>query len=104
MLDQFEELFTLPVSDPVEHRRELFEQIEEAIDDRNHTDRFTEPFHAGLETADSANIQTNFHACLRRHVECVDNLFVDQRIDFRGDLSANPSLGTFGFDLDQFQK
>src|SRR5690349_17340932 len=71
--------------------------LEKAAQNRAHRDVFGESGHTWTQRADAPDDDIDADACLRRSIERIDHLLVDQRVGLESD--AGVSAGLLGGDL-----
>ena len=78
--------------------------FEEAVDDGDDLDVFRILGIAGLEAADAAHVQADFHAGLRRLVKRMDEFRILQGIHLRDDAGGEPLFRSLGLAGDEVQQ
>src|SRR6266487_6287508 len=59
--------------------------LEKSADDTDDSYPIADAWHAGAEATDAPHDQIDFHSRLGRRVECLDDLCIDDRIQFGND-------------------
>src|ERR1700716_3634509 len=75
--------------------------LEEPAHDTADADAIADTTNPRPQRANAAHEQINVHSCLRSAVERLDNIFVDQGVDFDDDARRTPLAGMLCFPLNQ---
>ena len=78
--------------------------LEEAADDADHADAIAHAGDARAQAADAAHDEIDLHAGLRRAIERIDHLGIDERVHLRDDARRPARARVLGFALDQLEE